>query len=328
MLNKKGSISWNFAVKLTLAIIAMGIITIVGYQFYILGSTENPACTSWITLQAAKKGATLNFLGIDIPPSGENGNIYTDNSPCITTREKIKEKDVNDQNDLHKKIADNMYYCWRQYGEGEIDFYSNLDFGSGNSYCRVCSDIYLDEDVKDQEIDIDEFEIFLSNEFTPNKKDKYIDFFLKGASDQIDFGTGKLKLTQNNHLYSMFSITKTAVRQENPNDITEEGLISAIPAAALTGGACYAGIVAGGKLGGLISLVSGGSLAPILVPGGSLLGCAIGMGGTLLTIAGDKVPTLILYNDDPEQFKNSCDSVIINLKDEKDFELFKNIEGK
>ena len=298
MKNKKAA--WEHLQSLILVIL---FIVVIGSILYVLINNYGKElgitnCNSWITYQAIKKGATLSFTGVE-PPTGYNndqdtGNLYTDNSPCVTTEEKITEKDVKKPNGVYKKLADNMFYCWRQYGEGKIDFYSNINFGSGNTYCRVCSDIVLEKDVKDQKINIDEFEKFLSTEASPNKVETYAEFFLNAKDAQIELGINELLITKDKHLYSIFAIQKTSSFKET------------IP---ISTGLC----VAGAKIGFGIGSVFGGVGAPV----GGIIGCGIGSGATILYTS-DKVPSLLLYQNDPKKLKESCDSVIINLEKNKE----------
>jgi len=353
MSNKKAA--WEHLRELILVLL---FIVIVGSIFGVLINTylsqgKITACKNWVILQGVKKGATLSFTGAE-PALGysntkDNGNLYTDTSPCITTTEKITEKDIESQKKLYKKLADNMYTCWQQYGEGKIDFYSNIDFGLGNTYCRVCSDIFVDTGISNKEIDINEFEKFLSNEVSPNKKDKYSEFFLGEKDAKLSIGNeenDKLIISNDNHLYTIFAITKKA---EASAETFAVGAYACLKGTELGSG--ISGLT--GKFGkgskGKIPIKNVGTqtnplqlpipfvvkdtqkitgaaigLNPTLI--GGAIGCGLGIVGTASSYKSGKIPHLFLYMDNPELLKNTCDSVIINLEEEKkiDFIRLKN----
>lgn len=326
MMNKRGVTGGEETAKLIIAVISIVVIvTILGLLIYnYLTEGRIAACKNWLILNYVKKDATLGFTGVEpffgYQSDEDHGNLYTDNSPCITSIEKITKKDVKKKENLHKKLADNLYYCWRQYGEGQIDFYSDIDFGAGDTYCRVCSDIVIDKGIKDQKINLDEFEEFLSNEISPNKEDTYAEFFVNEKNAKLDFGEVDLVLNENSHLYSIFAIKKKG------GDIS-------LKSGVVAGGSCIAGSKIGGPVGGIIGGIAGavGGAGVGAIPGtvvgakaGALAGCGIGIVWTSLTYSSDKVPTLMLYQNDPKKLKDSCDSVIINIeKESKAFEKIK-----
>jgi hypothetical protein len=192
-LNKKGS--WETISKWVFALVVIIILWVLFINLgdYLYGTGSKAACQNWVYRNSVSYIKELT------------GNLQS--SPCVTTEETIK--NIKDKDEFYERLARNMYDCWDQYGQGESDFYSDIDWGPHNLYCRICSEIKFDDTFKKtfKEIDIDDFEIYLNEHNPPNHKETYADFFAKAENSKLDFGSGKISLDQN--IYAMFTAYKT-----------------------------------------------------------------------------------------------------------------------
>ena len=266
-LNKKGDINVIKDIIFLLVVLAIFLVVFgLFYPNFLYAAGTTAACKNWVYIQSTP------FLK----------EIKTTPSPCITTEETIKD---NDKNKIYEQLAQNMYSCWDQYGKGEADFYSNIDFGKSDTHCRICSEIKIDQSIKNKEIDIDDFEIYLSSYRPPSHKETYAEFFTGAEHAKLDFGEGKISLAEGEQFYSIFLVNKRA-------DWSAGGIINKfvlIPAAAFGLGSQIPGA---GKLpkavGGLINFKTGSASAFKGVP--SYLG-----GATKTVKGGGGWGLLILY---------------------------------
>lgn len=85
-------------------------------------------------------------------------------------------KEVRDEEHLTKEIADSMFWCWWQLGEGKADFMEKplSGIGATKSSCVICSVIKFDEFTKDKELKLIDY---LGNETGPFGNKTYMDYF-------------------------------------------------------------------------------------------------------------------------------------------------------
>ncbi|MEK6835851.1 MAG: hypothetical protein AABX55_02400 [Nanoarchaeota archaeon] len=281
-LNKKGvfeNIS-NLILLIIIAIIIIGVF-LIGYKTFLFSAGNVAACKNWVNIQAT-------------PFLKEVADLA---SPCVTTEEVIKD---DDKNKIYEQLARNMYTCWDQYGKGEVDFYSNIDF-LGSDHCRICSEIKIDESLKNKEIDIDDFEIYLSTKRPPNHRETYAEFFTKAKEAKLNFGEGSLTLESGKKLYSAFVISKSTI---NPETV----IIPGSTEVAFAIGGC----VVGGKLGGVAGSIFPGIGNAI----GAAGGCAIGIiGGQIARAVGyaDYIyPSITLFTETNVKLEDICGSIYYN----------------
>ncbi|MBU2634199.1 MAG: hypothetical protein KJ674_03055 [Nanoarchaeota archaeon] len=192
-MNKKGD--WEDLKKIILVLV-FGIILIIFmiyFSGFLAGSGDKAACKNWVNTQASLKVAGIKLADLK--------------SPCITSEETIKD---SDKNKIYEQLAGSMYDCWDMYGKGKVDFYSDWVWLGKDKHCMVCSEISIDEKVtkKRPSINIDDFEMYLSNHNPPNHGETYAEFFLNTESSYIDFGEGEIELSSDKPLYSVFFIIK------------------------------------------------------------------------------------------------------------------------
>ncbi len=199
LLNKKG-IAADDLKGIILVLISLGLLYFVitgGYIPFLSGSGSKQACKNWVDLQSLSLFKEFRNL----------------KSPCITYDDAIK--NVKNQDEIYKKLADNMYECWDTYGRGEADFYSNFDWGSPDKYCRICSEIKISSDLTQDKrnIDIDKFEQYLTNEHPPGVRGTYAEFLTNADNARIDFGSGTITLDPDKIIYTAFVVYKKSTPQ-------------------------------------------------------------------------------------------------------------------
>jgi len=279
LLNKKG-VDFATVGKLIFGLLVLYILFNIfayGYPNFIIEEGSKESCKNWVNLQST--------------PLLKERNTFE--SPCITTQIEIKKEKTKDE--IYKTLANNIYDCWDQYGRGESDFYSDFDWGSSDNYCRICSEIKINEDLNQnlRNIDLDDFEIYLSNNHPPGNDNTYAEFFTKAENANIDFGSGTLNLDPKKSIYSSFVVYKSS----KANDFQEWGFAA---------GGCVAGGVIVGSVAGLFTA------GPGAIPGYAL-GCKIGfVAGTATGLFGFKdylYPSITLFQSDSADIKDSCDYV-------------------
>jgi len=114
------------------------ILVIVGIFIFIIlnifqgsgDSADREKCRTGVMMKAQSK-----FLGTP---------IYEELN-CQTEAHEVKSLE---ESEIYKFITYKMYDCWYQFGEGEKDFLSDIDFGHGDNWCHICSRIDFSENVK------------------------------------------------------------------------------------------------------------------------------------------------------------------------------------
>jgi len=311
-LNKKG-FEWTTISRFIFALIVIALlwVLIINLGDFLYDSGNKAACQNWVYRNSV---AAIKEVAGDL-----------ENSPCVTTEETIK--NAKNENEIYEKLAKNMYDCWDQYGQGESDFYSDIGWADKELYCRICSEIKFEENNNLEEINIDNFEIYLNNHHPPNHKETYADFFTKSENSKIDFGEGKISL--NDNLYTMFTAYKGG-------DYSKEGFFNNL---VLTPLAFFAGtsqIPGAGKIpkavGGLVKYKKIAEIPGVTqgitqtVKGGTITGLAIlyvGVAGTaFLTDQSVLYPSLILLPSDSQKI-NECDAGIYYNPEKKPLDIIK-----
>ena len=291
MLDKK-AVSFETIGKWIVALIIIGLlwVLVINLGDFLYGTGNKAACENWVARNS------VSYI------KEVTGNIGE--SPCVTTEEVIK--DLN-ENKIYEQLANNMYDCWDQYGRGEADFYSNFDFGSADTCCRICSEIKFDDDVKKRTkaIDVDKFEIYLSTRNPPNNELTYAEFLTGSDNAKLDFGTTPINI-ESGSLYTTFLVYKHSSSVLEP----ETGATTL----GFTLGACYVGAQIGAVVGTVFAPITGTT------------GCAIGMMSVLFTKAtsiGDSLyPSIVMFRSDSNNIAKACDYVYYN-PEEKPFEFIK-----
>ena len=241
MPNKKGDI--NIIVFAILVLLAGGILLAI---FPVLFDDTAHA------IDRTKCKTQVNLHSIEIL----EGKLPGEMDQCETSYVEINE---DDEEEIKAILADEMYYCWDQFGEGRKDFISEWRDGR---WCFICSRIDYDPSVQSEYPAIDNFDLYLrDNEFpyfTQNKTTSFYEYFyedgnMQDLSKSFQIDTGKTS-------YVVFCADK----EKNWNDIGK-GL-----GIGVGGGVALCGI------GILVSPLSGG--ASILLCGTGVVSSVLGIG--------------------------------------------------
>ena len=197
-MDKKGE---GFADLKNIMIILLGAIVIFIVSFMIFGYVRSAAdaanCNGWVLMKSQKIAGVIE--------------VFDQPNPCITDTPVIESKD---KTEVKKVLANEMFDCWKQYGNGKIDFFSDLDFGGSDTYCYVCSRTNVEKDAYQGELDINEFEEYLNTVKPPRLDMTYADYFIGAeAGDaehvKLDFGDGTIPIKSGTPLYNVFIVRKS-----------------------------------------------------------------------------------------------------------------------
>lgn len=278
----ESSLSKLILILLSIAIILLFVINLVPF---LSKSGDKAVCKNWVNMQSRAK-----IAGIQLPSLIE--------SPCVTFSDKIQTKT---EDKIYKQLAEDMYDCWDMYGAGKIDFFSDWGWENKENYCIVCNEIEIDKGIN-KELDIDDFEEYLSNHNPPSHKESYAQYFLGPDYGSIDFGSGSIKINSETPLYIMFVVSK------KKGDIGPTTLSQNIGMATGCGIGLKAGFALGTFFPGIGNLVFAGG------------GCIVGIVGTAIffetTYADVLYPSIFLAPGE-DILKKGCSSYYYKPKEEK-----------
>ena len=169
-LDKKGDV--KFVTEIILLIIAfIAILPIITNEFFPKANDINSvtACRNSFLLKAK---TDVPIIGPDIDLACKT-NVYN--------------YETSDISKLQKLIADELYYCWSQFGEGKIDL-KKWKIPTSDYVCFVCTDIKFKESIqknfpKSQTINMVDY---LNNYFIPGSREvTYSEYFL-GQKEGFD----------------------------------------------------------------------------------------------------------------------------------------------
>lgn len=226
-MDKKG-LSWQQLGGILIALVALvllGGMTINWYNAQTSGDYDPISCRASVELKAKTKDP---IFGSDSPF----------NLKC-TTKKEISETLV--EREILKDIAMDMYDCWWQFGEGEIDFLSDIDWFGSDFKCYPCAIRRFSENGFRGTISINKLEAFLDSEKIPSGRMTFSEFFTKVDNGRLEFGGGDISIGPETNFYVFFMANK---KSEFWNDIAGEGKEEAATAAVGT-----AGIYLGKKIG-------------------------------------------------------------------------------
>lgn len=191
-LNRKGDI--KYVVGILLIIIGFIAILPVMIDIFTKGSdvSSRSSCKESLIL---KSKTDLPVIGPDIDLS------------CMTNVYNIESSDLTS---IQKTIAEELYYCWWQFGEGKIELDKWKIKGPGYT-CFVCADIKFSEAMSKnfpgtQTIDMASY---LNTYLIPgSKKTTYSSYFLE---EPEGFNNGNIRndLTFKDNIFVIFKFDKT-----------------------------------------------------------------------------------------------------------------------
>ncbi len=178
-INKK-AISRSFLIKLIIFLAAVVVLILFTVKETGIISSHSAKTNCELTaIKSAQTGRTrLNCPRKEIII--EKDKIVIDKTPEKTG--KISEKDIK------RVLADEMAYCWKKFGKGDLNVFSSKLFTS-SSVCSVCAEVHF----KDfPEKSIADLEDYLKNNKVPKKYSKenisYYNFMTKEQRDKYVFG--------------------------------------------------------------------------------------------------------------------------------------------
>ena len=138
---KKGELSTQQIVLLIVLITSFAIILFFLVRLNLGGESEKEICHNSVAMQSLPSAATSTPL-----KCSRDYICITQDKTCegMLNPEKIKVKSMND---IYDSLAKEMANCWWMFGEGKIDYIGGK-FGQRN-YCSICSQILLDDSLKD-----------------------------------------------------------------------------------------------------------------------------------------------------------------------------------
>ena len=256
MLHKKG-----------ISMVMVGLIAtvlIMALLIYFVGFVYKPAVESSLEKQICKDSVLLKAKAKKIPLLQAEAKI---DLHCNTT--KIAINSLDQLNTEGKGlIANAMYDCWDQFGEGKVDFLDRYSFRYQKTFCFICSKIEFDKSIAGNKFDINLLTSYLNEQYIPSTDMKYSEYFFNTKNTKVDVPEFKV-LTIDKPLYVVFYATQERSLVEMLGAIGTGGVLG------LTGG-CLVGLV-------------------IPVPGTFAIGCSIG-GKLGLALGGTKaIGTLTEY---------------------------------
>ncbi|MEW6063493.1 MAG: hypothetical protein AB1571_03955 [Nanoarchaeota archaeon] len=187
MLHKK-AVSMHVVELILIVLVLSLVIFFVVYIFKpgIETTSSKSACEQSVLLKAKAKAVPGVSSKVDLQ--------------CETTKIEIDE--INEKST--KKIADAMYDCWGQFGEGKVDFLSDWDFGGVDTFCFICSKIEFDASIKENKIDLG---IYL-NENNPPLHNVSYSVYLTGTKGAFTNIPEIKEITADKPLYVLFFANK------------------------------------------------------------------------------------------------------------------------
>ncbi len=239
--------------------LAAAIATMIFLLWYLLIQTSGitEAQQRDICKESVKKNAELHIKTynppsemINCPPSYieiSNNKIsyeYRSRTKSIS----IKGNEEQKKAELQRIMADEIYYCWNQFGEGKLDI-----FGGAKKYCSICSVISFKENTP--EMNGFEFYSYLIKNTVPNTELSqqgvtYFDY-MQGRSKKGEMdpnlllknseGLRQIKFEQDSSYSVIFVYAKSEPMIDNAMEFIGKFIESPGGKGAIIGGALIAG---------------------------------------------------------------------------------------
>jgi hypothetical protein len=195
LLNKKGNVSViTFAI---LTLLAAGVIVFIIYPLF------------WDTAHAIDRSKCK--IQVDLHSTKVlEGKLPGGLDQCETNYVEVNE---DDEEEIKKILADEMYYCWDQFGEGEKDFISEW---RNKRWCFICSRIDYDMSVQSDFPTISDFDLYLRDHefpyFASNRSISFYEYLLEdGAMPNLN---QDFEINTNGTTYVMFFADKSRDMQD------------------------------------------------------------------------------------------------------------------
>tara|TARA_Y100000310_G_scaffold258617_1_gene267081 strand:- start:46 stop:1293 length:1248 start_codon:yes stop_codon:yes gene_type:complete len=109
------------------------------------------------------------------------------------------------------ELASEMYRCWYKFGEGGLDFYSDVDFWGSESHCLICSKIRFEN--KDAgTVNLRDFSSYISGKKLPGHDETFAEYFTNAKNSRImlsdEDGAASTPLPYGEPIYVVFRVNK------------------------------------------------------------------------------------------------------------------------
>ncbi len=196
-LNRKGVAAYEVIIGFILAILAFAIL------YLILTNIIAPMLGEYTT----RKTCQISALATEWTrlPGGVGSLVFSLKCKPVDTKIATKDKDA-----VKGILADDMYKCWEQMGQGKLKLYS--DWGvSSDVQCVVCSIIKPKDEGYNTEINPSELIDYLQTKKPLYAKKTYLQL-LTGTDDKYEYSNlgdqGKIVITTDNPAYTVFAVKK------------------------------------------------------------------------------------------------------------------------
>ena len=163
---KKGQLTQNTIVGIILVVLGAAIIVLfIGRYTPLYGEVfDTETCRGSVAVKATIESSTIIAKGI-----GTTKLACRTKDVCISSGGKCptgsKKESIANEEDIKKEIANLMYECWFQFGEGELNFAGDKTFKE--QICGICSRIKFSEDAQKDFKFISDMGKYLSENHTP-----------------------------------------------------------------------------------------------------------------------------------------------------------------
>jgi hypothetical protein len=204
-MNKKG-MEMETVVKMILTIISFIIIFFVMSVLLIptMNDSYKDAVCKFSLYMASYSRGGIPFIGV------KTGSVFKLNCP-------MHERKISspDKEETMKTIAKESASCWSKLGDGNVDFYSDINWpwDQGTVFCVICSRIEPKSTSYDQLINNDDYIKFLAETTYPKEKLTYLEY-LAGGKDKtlpsfVEMESSSITVTKENPLYIIFAVDKS-----------------------------------------------------------------------------------------------------------------------
>jgi len=303
MMNKKAALTTRQIVILIILITSFVIILFLILRLNLQETTDKQICHNSVI----QRGSSLLSLTNIIPLNCKTYDI------CISATSSCNNKamptpddtvTVRSEEEVLEVLTKEMAECWWMYGEGEIDYLGERDWGE-EFYCSLCTHFVFDDSVQkiipDGKIrELDLFNYMITHEHSPGLS--YYEY-IKGQRLENEIGSGIGDVDGEKVTLREFDISKTNNYILMAIASKQHPLISIIAGSVLVTAAAAITVASVGTLTPLaIGLVAGGG---ILIGGGGgyIIGTYVegGSGNNFIT------PTIVELDSDDYKGINCAD---------------------
>jgi hypothetical protein len=170
---KRGELSSQQIVTIVILILAFSIILFFFANLGLKEEVTKETCRNSVSLRGTSlgKNVILNCKTQDVCLSA--------GGDCAKAGKNSVKIKINNEEELKEELANLMYECWYQMGEGKVD-YLPANFGSKKNYCALCNRIYLDNKLSNEKyssISVKEFYTYLADKKTPDGTQTLLNYF-------------------------------------------------------------------------------------------------------------------------------------------------------